>query len=49
MGFVTDSSRRPRRPFPNSMPNSAILLTMTALFLTLGYLRVPVAFSLMAG
>ena len=31
------------------MPNSAILLTMTALFLTLGYLGVPVAFSLMAG
>src|ERR1700761_7006920 len=31
------------------MPNSAILLIMTALFLTLGYLGVPVAFSLMAG
>src|SRR5580700_2420231 len=31
------------------MPNSAILLIMTALFLALGYLGVPVAFSLMAG
>jgi C4-dicarboxylate transporter DctM subunit len=31
------------------MPNSVILLIMTALFLTLGYLGVPVAFSLMAG
>ena len=31
------------------MPNSAILLIMTALFLVLGYLGVPVAFSLMAG
>ena len=33
----------------SAMPNSAILLIMTALFLTLGYLGVPVAFSLMAG
>jgi tripartite ATP-independent transporter DctM subunit len=31
------------------MPNSAILLIMTLLFLVLGYLGVPVAFSLMAG
>jgi C4-dicarboxylate transporter, DctM subunit len=31
------------------MPNSAILAIMTVLFLTLGYLGVPVAFSLMAG
>ena len=31
------------------MPNSGVLLIMTALFLTLGYLGVPVAFSLMAG
>src|ERR1700722_14434420 len=31
------------------MPNSAILLIMTLLFLTFGYLGVPVAFSLMAG
>jgi len=31
------------------MPNSAILLIMTLLFLALGYLGVPVAFSLMAG
>ncbi len=31
------------------MPNSAILLIMTFLFLALGYLGVPVAFSLMAG
>src|SRR6202167_5623576 len=31
------------------MPNSAMLLIMTALFLALGYLGVPVAFSLMAG
>jgi tripartite ATP-independent transporter DctM subunit len=31
------------------MPNSAILGVMTVLFLVLGYLGVPVAFSLMAG
>ena len=31
------------------MPNSAILAVMTVLFLVLGYLGVPVAFSLMAG
>ncbi len=31
------------------MPNSAILAIMTALFLALGYLGVPVAFSLIAG
>ncbi|MGD0723780.1 MAG: TRAP transporter large permease [Roseiarcus sp.] len=31
------------------MPNSAILAVMTLLFLALGYLGVPVAFSLMAG
>src|ERR1700689_4288390 len=31
------------------MPNSAILLIMTLLFLALGYLGVPVAFSLIAG
>src|SRR5947209_9363916 len=31
------------------MPNSLILLVMTVLFLSLGYLGVPVAFSLMAG
>src|ERR1700759_4843096 len=31
------------------MPNSAILLIMTALFLTLGYLGLPVGFSLLAG
>jgi C4-dicarboxylate transporter, DctM subunit len=31
------------------MPNSAILGIMTALFLALGYLGVPVAFALMAG
>src|ERR1700684_3414474 len=31
------------------MPNSAILMIMTGLFLVLGYLGVPVAFSLMAG
>src|SRR5271169_5970546 len=31
------------------MPNSAILTIMTLLFLVLGYLGVPVAFSLMAG
>ena len=31
------------------MPNSAILAIMTVLFLVLGYLGVPVAFSLMAG
>src|SRR5579863_936685 len=31
------------------MPNSAILLVMTLLFLALGYLGVPVAFSLLAG
>src|ERR1700678_480010 len=31
------------------MPNSAILLIMTLLFLALGYLGVPVAFSLLAG
>src|SRR5271156_1498489 len=31
------------------MPNSAILLIMTLLFLVLGYLGVPVAFSLLAG
>src|SRR5947209_18856268 len=31
------------------MPNSLILLVMTVLFLSLGYLGVPVAFSLIAG
>ncbi len=31
------------------MPNSLVLAIMTALFLTLGYLGVPVAFSLIAG
>src|ERR1700692_569240 len=31
------------------MPNSAILMIMTGLFLVLGYLGVPVAFSLLAG
>src|ERR1700733_13303619 len=40
-------AHRARRLIP--MPNSAILLIMTALFLALGYLGVPVAFSLMAG
>src|SRR5208282_428951 len=44
------ASRRRRRTAPYSaMPNSAILLMMTLLFLALGYLGVPVAFSLMAG
>ena len=42
------SPRHPGTPL-KLMPNSAILLTMTALFLVLGYLGVPVAFSLMAG
>ena len=37
------------RRLPDPMPNSAILLIMTLLFLALGYLGVPVAFSLMAG
>ena len=31
------------------MPNSVVLLIMTVLFLTLGYLGVPVAFALIAG
>ncbi len=32
-----------------TLPNSFVLLIMTALFLTFGYLGVPVAFSLIAG
>src|SRR5271165_5981918 len=49
MACVMASRPRRRRAPLRPMPNSAILLIMTFLFLALGYLGVPVAFSLMAG
>src|SRR5271165_199557 len=49
MACVMASRPRRRTAPPDPMPNSAILLIMTLLFLAFGYLGVPVAFSLMAG